>query len=237
MTEDLSECRSLAERAAKAAEAGRIDEARRGITEALAGAGGIEWATDLTVLFLAFQFHFRQGELEFAERLCRRRIVVAEQIECESGTRDVHLGRAWCNLGLTLQYAARLDESEAALRRAIELDGAINHEEGVARDLGTLALVFEARKDLDAAERLYLQALSIGERIGAEAIIATDCGNLGEIALARGDREKARALLTRSVEILTRLGSWKVKGVAETLAALDETKEGQSEKRNTKSEN
>jgi tetratricopeptide (TPR) repeat protein len=221
MTDDLAECRSLAERSAKAAEAGRTDEARQGITDALTRAGGADRATDLTVLFFAFQFHFRQGELEVAERLCRRRIVVAEELERAGGKRDVHLGRAWCNLGLVLQYAARLDESEATLRRAVELDRAISHEEGVARDLGTLALVFEARKDLDGAERLYLEALAIAERIGAEAIIATDCGNLGEIAMARGDREKARALLSRSVEILTRLGSWKVKGVAETLAALD----------------
>jgi tetratricopeptide (TPR) repeat protein len=221
MADDIADYRSLAEQAAKAAEEGRVDEARRGITEALAGAGGVEGATDLTVLFFAFQFHFRQGELEAAERLCRRRIVVAEELEHTGVKRDVHLGRAWCNLGLVLQYAGRLDESEAALRRAIELDGAINHEEGVARDLGTLALVFEARKDLDSAEELYLRALAIAERIGCDAIIATDCANLGEIALARGDREKARELLSRSVEILTRLGSWKVKGVAEALASLD----------------
>ena len=207
---------ALAARGAKAAEEGRFDEARRDVGEALALAGGVDGATDVGVLFCAFQFHFRQGELELAERLCRRRIVVAEEMELPG-----QLGRACCNLGLVLQYAGRLDESEAVLRRAIEHDRSIGHEEGVARDLGTLALVFESRKDLDSAERLYLEALEIAERIGAEAIIATDCGNLGEIALARGDREKARALLTRSVEILTRLGSWKVKGVAETLAQVD----------------
>lgn len=224
MADDLAEYRSLAERAAKAWENGRIDEARRGIGDALAGAGGVDGATDLTVLFFAFQVHFRLGELELAERLCRRRIAVLEEMEGAggaSGGGGVDLGRAWCNLGLVLQFAGRLDESEGALRRAVEIDRAVGHEEGVARDLGTLAMVFEARKDLDSAERLYLEALAIAERIGCEPIIATDCGNLGEIAMARGEREKARALLTRSVEILTRLGSWKVKGVAEKLAELD----------------
>lgn len=222
MPEEVHPGRMIAEQAANDAAEGRIDLARSGIARALAACGGEERATDMEVLFLAFQFHFRQGELEAAERLCRRRIVAAEELERTSGVRDVHLGRACCNLGLVLQYAGRLDESEATLRRAIELDRAINHEEGVARDLGTLALVFEARKDLDTAERLYLQALEIAERIRCEAIIATDCGNLGEIALARGDRVKARALLERAVEILTRLKSWKLKGVAEKLAELSE---------------
>lgn len=218
MADDLAEYRSLAERAAKAWEDGRIDEARRGIGEALTGTGGVDGATDLAVLFFGFQVYFRLGELGLAERLCRRRIAVLEKAERAGG---VDLGRAWCNLGLVLQYAGRLEESEAALRRAVEIDRAAGHDEGVARDLGTLALVFEARKELDSAERLYLEALEIAERIGAEAIIATDCCNLGEIAMARGEREKARALLARSVEILRRLGSWKVKGVAEVLARLD----------------
>ncbi len=221
MTQTPLDPRALAERAAQAAEEGRIPEARVGIAQALAMAGGEEAATDLRVLFLAFQFHFRQGELEAAERLCRRRLRVAEELERTSGKRDVHTGRACCNLGLVLQYAGKLDAAEASLRRAIDLNRAINHEEGVARDLGTLALVFEARNDLDTAERLYLEALAIAERIGCEPVIATDCANLGDIALARGDRPKARALLTRSVEILTRLKSWKVKGVAEKLAELD----------------
>lgn len=211
---------ALAERAAQAAEEGRIPEARVGIAQALAIAGGEEAATDLRVLFLAFQFHFRQGELDIAERLCRRRLHVAQELEQTSGKRDVHTGRACCNLGLVLQYAGKLDAAEASLRRAIEHDRAINHEEGVARDLGTLALVFEARNDLDAAERLYLEALTIAERIGCEPIIATDCANLGDIALARGDRPKAQALWQRAVEILARLGSWKAKDLAEKLAAL-----------------
>lgn len=216
----------LAERAAREAEAGRVDDARRLITQALALTEDrlADATTDLRVLFLAFQFHFRQGELDEAERLVRRRLALAEQVERAAGGEGAQTARALCNLGLVLHHRGLLDAAEPVLRRALEIDRSIANEEGTARDLGTLAMIFEARNDLDTAEGIYLEALAIAERIGSEPLAASKYANLGDIALARGERDRARVLWVRALEIYKRLGPamW-VKEVSGKLAALDQS--------------
>lgn len=186
----------LIERAVVASDAGRYDEARTLIAEGLAG------ATDERLLFLGFQFHFRNKDLDEAERLARRRLELAPE-------RSAAASRACTNLGLVHLFRGEWDASEAMQRRALEIDGTLGDEAGVARDLGNLALVPEARGDLDAAAKLYEEALEIAERIGARAIVATKLANLGDIARTRGKREEANSLWTRAARLFEDLGNAK----------------------------
>lgn len=180
-------------RAVEASDAGRDPAAATLMDEALAG------ATDERLLFAGFQFHFRAGRLEDAERLASRRLDLAP-------AQSPAASRACTNLGLVHLFRGEHDASEAMQRRALAIDRALGDEAGIARDLGNLALVPEARGDLDAAEKLYLEALEIAERIGATAIAATKLANLGDIALARGKHEEARGLWIRARSIFEALG-------------------------------
>lgn len=197
MTPD--EQRLLADLAAKGAGEGRIEDARHMFAEVVAGANGDP--TDLPVLFLLFQFHFRIGELDEAERWVRRRLEIAGP-EADSE----QTARAYTNLALVYFYRNDLDGAEATFTRALSISERIGHEEGIARDMGNLALVPEARGELDRAESLYRASLAIAERIGAEHIAANKLANLGDIAVRRGQTAEARELWTRAVAIFERLG-------------------------------
>lgn len=219
-----NEARMIAEQAAAAAGEGRIDEARRGV------AAAIELdPTDVQVLFLAFQFHFRIGELDEAERYVRRRLKAAgangsgDLQEADGpGADNEHAARAYGNLGLIHLFRRRFDEAQAAMNRALEIDTRIGNEYGVARDTGNLGLVYETRDDLDRAEELYHAALALAERLGADELIATKCANLGDIAVVRGRPDAARPLWARAVEIFGRLGPKKhLDEYGKKLAELD----------------
>lgn len=204
--------RALAERSAVAAGEGRVDEARRGFAAALEGAG-----TDLRVLFLCFQFHFRVGELDEAERLVRRRLEVGG-----ADADSPYAARAYSNLGLVHCRRGEFDAAEAALRRALAIDSHRRDEYGAARDLGNLALVFESRGELDRAEAMYREALAVADRIGAEDLAATKLANLGDIALTRGRAAEARGVWARALGIFERIGPARYRDeVAAKLAGLD----------------
>ena len=191
----------LAELAARAAGEDCIDDARRMFAEVVAAN---PTPTDLRVLFLLFQFHFRRQELDEAERWVRRRLDISGP---ESDNEQT--ARAYTNLALISFFRKDLDAAEATFTKALNISRRIGHEEGVARDMGNLALVPEARGDLDRAEALYREALAIAERVGAEPIIATKLANLGDIAVLRGRPNEARELWTRAVSIFERQGNAK----------------------------
>ncbi len=202
---------ALAEQAAVAANAGDIDPARDGLTEALEAAGP---SPDPRLLFLIFQFAFRIDDLALAEHVVRRRIKLASPDSACAA-------RAHGNLGLVLHARNDFDASEAAFREAIRIDRKIGDDHGLARDLGNSALVPESRGELDLAEALYRESLAIAERIGAFDIQATKLANLGDIAVQRGRRAEARNLYRRSLTAMDRLDEAKWRDeVAEKLAEL-----------------
>jgi tetratricopeptide (TPR) repeat protein len=187
---------ACAEAAVAAADAGRMEEAGQAF-DALR-----TQTTDLRLLFLAFQFHFRRSEWDNAEWFVRRRLELAAPESTDAS-------RAYTNLGLIQHFRGENDAAEASQRRALDIDGRLGNDEGVARDLGNLALIPESRGDFDLAAKLYQEALEIAERVGAKAIIATKLTNLGDIALARGKRDQARELWTRAVALFGELGQEK----------------------------
>lgn len=183
----------LAQMGVEAADAGRVDDARRLLSQAMGG------TKDSRLLFLAYQFCFRTGDSEGAEALVRRRLELA-------GVDTAECARAWNNLGLIYHFRGEAATAEEMMRRALEIDRRIGHEEGIARDLGNLSLIPEAKGELEEAVRLNRESLAIAERIGAKTIAAGRLCNLGEIALRRGEREEARGLLVRAEGMFAELG-------------------------------
>lgn len=177
--------------------------------------------TDLAVLFLAYQFHFRIGELDAAEQFAQRRLDLAAADSADAA-------RALTNLGLVSQMRGELDRAEQRMTRAVDIDRRIGNQEGLARDLGNLALVPEARGDLARAEALTHEALEIARSIPGprgEELVAGSLSNLGDFAKARGQLDAARELWSRAVEIFDRLGVTKWKASFEKrFADLDSVK-------------
>ncbi len=184
----------FAESGARAAGEGRKEDARAQIRAALDLA-----PDDLRVLFLAFQFHFRAGEYDEAERHVRRRMALAAP-ESED------LARACTNLGLVLFYKRDLDAAEREMKRAVEISTRLGNRESMARDIGNLALIYEDRGELDRAEAMFREGLALAESVGAEKIVSGKLANLGDIAMARGDSAAARELWSRGLAIMERLG-------------------------------
>jgi len=202
----------LAETAGAAFAEGRVEDARGLFARAVTPE-----TMDLRVLFLAFQFHFRNGELDEAERLVRRRLEVAGPgHDCED------TARAYTNLGLVLHHRGDLDGAEREMTRAVAISTRIGNARGIARDTGNLALVYESRGELERAEAMYRAALALAEEIGAEDIIATKAANLGDIARTLGRNDEARALWTRAVGLFEKTGSAKYRDeVAGKIVGLD----------------
>ena len=203
---------ALAQRAAKLFADGNAQEARTLFAQVLTPE-----TVDLDILFLGFQFHFRSGEYEEAERLVRRRLALAGP-----DTDSEPTARAYTNLGLVLLYRKDLDGAEREFTRSVDISRRIGDDFSLARALGNLALVPEARRDLDRAESLYLEAFSLAQRIGADKIVAGNLANLGDIAHWRGRDAEARDLWTRAMAMHERLGitMWRAE-LAQKLAALD----------------
>jgi tetratricopeptide (TPR) repeat protein len=155
--------------------------------------------TDLRLLFLGYQFHFRCGRLDEAEALIRRRLEVAPAESAEAA-------RAWNNLGLLLHFRGDRAGAEAMLTRALKMNRRIGCAEGEARDLCNLGLVPEAAGELERAAGLYKEALAVAERAGFLPVAASALANLGDIAHARGERGEARACWERAVGLFWKLG-------------------------------
>lgn len=203
---------SLAEASAKAAAEGRTDEARRGFAGALAGD-----VRDIHVLFLGFQFHFRAGEYDQAQRLVERRLDVLGR-----ETRSGDVARAYANLSLIHTFRGTLEDAERAAETAIRVAREIGCEYEESRGQHNLAMVYEKRGDLERAEHIYRQALVIAERIGADDLAASKLANLGDIAAMRGHTDESRELWSRAVVLFELLGHGKnAREFAEKVRVLD----------------
>lgn len=156
---------------------------------------------DPRALFMAFQFYFRTGDLEAAERITRHRLAI-----CAQPRFSWAFARAWSNLALILTARAKFTDAREAADHAVAISKAAGDERALARDLGTLAYVHEALGNDTEAERVYLESLAIAERLHACDLIATKLANLGDIAHRRGDLDRARELWTRALPLLTAIG-------------------------------
>jgi tetratricopeptide (TPR) repeat protein len=191
----------LAENAAKAALDGRIEEARQGFAKALDG------TTNTDVLYLAFEFFKRIGELAEAERLLRRWLAISGP-EAETDS----TAAAYGNLGLILRTRGDLDGAEAMHRKSLGIEEKLGRLEGMASDYGNLGLILQTRGDLDGAEAMHRKALDVFEKLDRQEGMARAYGNLGVILQARGDLDGAEAMLRKALEIDEKLS--RLEGVA-----------------------
>jgi tetratricopeptide (TPR) repeat protein len=195
-----------------------LAHARAGLARALAQA-----PADLEVLFLAFQFHVRLGELDPAEEWVQRRLELAPP-------GSAHAARALSNLGLIAHLKGDQERAASLFARAVEINRSLGDMHALARDLGNSALAFEAQGDLERAESLTREAMGIAQGLPGpkgEELVASGLSNLADFARARGQHAAARDLMTRSFEAFERLGvsKWKA-SFAKRFAELEQLERG-----------
>lgn len=100
--------------------------------------------TDAETLYLLGNRRMADGDAAGAEACFREAIRL-----------DPRSVGAWCNLGIILERAARLDEAENCYRRALEIDS------GHAQIHANLGILLARKKRFDEAERAYRQALAL----------------------------------------------------------------------------
>ncbi len=191
----------LAEKAAKAALDGRIEEARQDFAKALDG------TTNLQVLYLGYEFFQRIGELDEAERLMRRWLSISGP---DAQTADS--AEAYGNLGLIEKTRGNLDVAEIYHTKSLTIEKKLGRQRAMADQYGSLGLIEITRGNLDVAETYHRKSLTIEEKLGRQRGMADQYGNLGLIEEARGNFDAAEIYLKKSLTINRKLG--RHKGIA-----------------------
>jgi tetratricopeptide (TPR) repeat protein len=186
----------FAERAATAALDGKIEEARQDFAKATDG------SANLRVLYLAYDFYERTGDLATAEELLNRWLSISGP-DTETADTAAALG----NLGLLYRTRGELDRAEEMHKKSLAISEKLGRQEGMASQYGNLGLIYQTRGELDRAEEMHKKALAINEKLGRQEGMASQYCALGLIYKAHGEYDQAEEMHNRALEIETKLGS------------------------------
>lgn len=181
--------------AALLANQGKVQEAAAQLTEVH------DQTDDLRLLFMAFQFFFRTGDMTRAMGITNRRIQIARRED-----KPEPEARALSNLGLNYLTLGEHTQAKQCGEQALAINERIGHQLGIARDLGHLANVYELIGELDQAENLNYRGLAIAKSIDAHEMVAGKLANLGDIAFARGNHLQAGKLWQQAMELFEHIG-------------------------------
>ncbi|MEK6263075.1 MAG: tetratricopeptide repeat protein [Planctomycetota bacterium] len=186
-----------AERGAKAALEGRVEEARQDFAKATDG------TMNLQVLSLAHQFYDHTGDLTTSEQMLERLLAV-------SGKNAVTLDTAAAlgDLGLIYRMRGELDRAEASHQKSLEMFKNLGNRKYMASQYGNLGLVYRMRGALDLAEEMHQKSLSIFVELGSADGMASDYSNLALINEMRGESAIAETMRRKSLEMHEQARGW-----------------------------
>ncbi|MGE3889095.1 MAG: tetratricopeptide repeat protein, partial [Vicinamibacterales bacterium] len=188
--------------------AGRLDEARRHLDEAiriLGSAPGPRRPTLATALSALGLLHRREGRLEEARDTLHQALATSDAV---LGPSHQTTATVLNNLGLTQQSLGDRDSARASLTRALAIHES-NHGPDhpfVGGTLSNLSDVMREQGDLEGARPLVERAVSIAEKAyGPEhRDTGTAVNSLGSILLALDDFDGARGAFERAAAIYTK---------------------------------
>ena len=147
----------FAERASKAALEGRVEEARQDFARATDGTANMD------VLFLAFEFYNRTGDLATAEEMHLKALAINEKLGRQG---QEGMANQYGNLGLIYWTRGDLDRAEEKHLKSLAIEEKLGRQEGIARQYGNLGSVAKDRGDLERARELWTKARDLYARIG-----------------------------------------------------------------------
>ena len=185
----------MAEDAAILSQEGKVEFARQKFT------GLLVEATNLQVLFLAYEFFSRTGDLKSAQAAMEKWLLL-----CDPGESSLDKGIAYGNLGILYQIRGELDRAEEMYLKSLAVSEALGHNEGMASQYGNLGNLYQTRGEFDRAEEMLLKSLAINEALGRKEGMANQYGNLGNLYKTRGELDRAEEMCLKSLAIYEALG-------------------------------
>ncbi len=197
----------LAKQAARAALEGRIEEARQDFAKATEG------TSNLRVLYLAYEFYNRWGDLATAAEMLERWFATSGR-----DAETANTAAAFGNLGAMYRIRGELDRAEEMLKKSLAIEEKLGRQAVLATDYCNLGLFYQVRGKLDRAEEMLKKSLAINEKLYRQEGMAADYGNLGLIYKTRGELDRAEEMHRKALAINEELG--RQEGIASEYANL-----------------
>jgi len=185
----------MAEDAAQLAKEGKIEFAREKFTKL------VTETTNIQILFLGYEFFFRTGDMDTAEKVIGKWMGLSG-----AENRTSHTAAAFGNLGLLYQTRGEFERAEEMHLKSLVIEKELGRKEGIASDYGNLGNIYSIRGELDRAEEMYKKVLEIDQELGRKEALAKDYGNLGNIYCIRGELDLAEEMYKKVLEIDEVLG-------------------------------
>jgi tetratricopeptide (TPR) repeat protein len=111
------------------------------------------------------------------------------------------------NIGIVYAAKRELDKALEYFKKALDLDGELGRQEGVAADLGNIGIVYYFKGELDKALEYCGKALKLDEELGSKEGMAANYGNIGIVYAAKGELDKALEYYEKALKLDEELGS------------------------------
>ncbi len=180
----------IAEDAARLSKDGKVEFARQKF------AGLAVETTNINILYLAYEFYERTGDLDSA-------FAVLEKWLRHSGAdnKSPETASAYGNLGALYYTQGDLPRAEEMHQKSLEINEALGHKAGMANAYENLGALHYTQGDFTRAEKMFQKALEINEALGRKADMAHAYGNLGALYYTQGDLPRAEEMQQKSLEI------------------------------------
>lgn len=197
---------------------GRLDDARRRVSEAIAELAGPAAES----VRLRLELCNLLGKIALAaDELDRALSIFDETFSLAEGHGLVReAARARVNLGLVHMRAGRPVEAEESLRLGIELAKSSHDVSHLAFGLLNLGVLAHQKGELGRAIECYRQCRSLFLRLGNRTQLARVSYNLGNLYLLIGDAERAKAHNDESLRLARDLGVEKLSALATMLEGM-----------------
>jgi tetratricopeptide (TPR) repeat protein len=195
-------------------ETGRLDEASRHLTAALALFGQAQDERGIaSTLDDIGKLHWLRGDYTLALEYTARGLAMRRKI---GDPRSLALSLN--NLGLVQQESGNHQAALDAFEQALHIRREIGDLVGVSATLNSLGNIAQEMKDDRKARELFEQAYDVARETGDRNRIALILTNLGEVHNRLGDAQKAIVLLKQAEDLADGLGD--KLGLAEAVRAL-----------------
>jgi class 3 adenylate cyclase/tetratricopeptide (TPR) repeat protein len=111
-----------------------------------------------------------------------------------------------CMVGHCLYYANRMDESIAAIRRALEDARRLGQAQAEIFTLESLGLLLGAKGDYEAAEQALMSGIPLARAAAARRYLSVMLYDLADLKLVSGARDEARACLDEALDLAQQTG-------------------------------
>jgi tetratricopeptide (TPR) repeat protein len=140
-----------------------------------------------------------QGDLDGAQALQERALVIICEVDTEGGRRGT--AHVLNRLGIVAYLQGDINRAVELQEEALERFRALNDDGAVATALNNLGVDAEAQGDYARARKLYEEALALQRQVADTQSIAIYLSNLGGIARLQGDFGAAAAYHHESLQV------------------------------------